>query len=176
MKITKILGIIFISLLSLQSCEEKACDNVVCANNGLCEGGACTCTEGYEGVRCETLSRQKFLGTYSVTEDGTISQPSVYSVNIHENGTADENINEVRLKGFYNYFEDEVVAECYQDSLTIPEQNLSGGYSVRGYGIFHSSDIYDEHGTLDLYYSLTFPSGKVNEFGYGDGEFSNWSK
>ncbi len=176
MKIIKLLGILTIGLISLQACQEKVCDNVVCANDGLCEGGSCTCIEGYEGVRCETMSRQKFLGTYSVTEDGTISQPSVYGANIHANTASNARLNEVRLKGFYNYFADEVVAQCKGDSLVIPEQNLSGGYSTRGYGIFHSSDVYDEHGTLDLYYSLTFPSGEVNHFGYGNGESSNWSK
>jgi len=37
--------------------------HVVCYNGGYCTGntGLCTCTSGYEGDSCQTLSREKFL-------------------------------------------------------------------------------------------------------------------
>ncbi len=159
----------------LISCKAEPCDDVVCANGGVCTSGLCLCPEGFEGVRCETMSRDKFLGTYSVAEDGSISLPANYSTNIHEAGDGFE-IDAVKLKGFYNFFEDQVYGICKGDSLIIPAQWLEGGYHVEGYGLFTAQDFYANHGTLDVYYQVTGPNGDVNDFGIDAGDHSEWSK
>ncbi len=178
MRVVKFLAGAAIALIctyALVSCKAEPCDDVICANSGVCNEGACLCPEGYEGVRCETLSRDKFFGTYSVAEDGSISLPSNYSTNIHAAGDGFE-IQTVKLKGFYNFFEDQVYANCKGDSIIIPEQWLEGGYQVRGYGIFTPQDYYANHGTLDMYYQVIDVDGNVNDFGLDVGEKSEWSK
>lgn len=62
--------------LFLFSCEKKQssnnntepyvdkCKGVTCLNGGTCVDGVCDCIDGYEGEKCEILSREKYLGTY----------------------------------------------------------------------------------------------------------------
>lgn len=47
------------------SCKKDACENVICLNLGACDGGKCVCPIGFEGARCEILSRDKFIKTYN---------------------------------------------------------------------------------------------------------------
>ena len=47
------------------SCKKDACENVICLNLGACDGGKCVCPVGFEGFRCEILSRDKFIKTYN---------------------------------------------------------------------------------------------------------------
>ncbi len=176
MRLIVVLASIFLITLTvcMTSCKPEVCEDVVCANEGICSGGICQCQVGWEGVRCETMSRDKFMGTYSVAEDGTLSDARNYSANIHS--ADDFGIDAVRLKGFYNYFEDQVHARCKGDSLIIPEQSLSDGYSVRGYGVFTQQDYYANHGKLQVYYKVTLPNGQVDDFGIDRGGSSEWSK
>ncbi|GAA4470510.1 hypothetical protein GCM10023093_31920 [Nemorincola caseinilytica] len=53
-----------ISTSVLTSCEPNSCDGIVCYNAGSCGNGACTCPSAYEGVRCETEKRNRYLGIY----------------------------------------------------------------------------------------------------------------
>ncbi len=54
-----------IGVLSYTSCNKDKCHNVVCLHKGTCDGGICQCPVGYEGLRCETQSRDKFIFTYN---------------------------------------------------------------------------------------------------------------
>ncbi len=168
-------GMFFITAtVCMTSCKPEVCDDVVCANEGVCSGGVCQCKVGWEGVRCETLGREKFMGTYSVAEDGTLTEARNYSTNIH--AADDFGIDAVRLKGFYNYFEDQVYARCKGDSLVIPEQTLSDGSTVRGYGVFTQQDYYANHGRLEIAYIVIDENGAVDDFGIDRGGRSEWSK
>lgn len=51
-----------IILSTAVSCDE--CRNVNCQNSVSCNEGTCNCLFGYEGEFCETLIREKMLGTY----------------------------------------------------------------------------------------------------------------
>ena len=57
-------------------CENfDACYDIVCPSNASCNEGDCICKLGYEGADCETVSRNKFVGTYAAVEtcvDGTV--------------------------------------------------------------------------------------------------------
>jgi hypothetical protein len=39
-----------------------------CGANGTCLEGLCTCSDGYEGEKCDTLSFQKFIGRWKGQE------------------------------------------------------------------------------------------------------------
>jgi len=47
------------------ACQKDQCKNVTCLNLGYCNNGKCTCPVGYEGSRCDTLSRNKFVNTFN---------------------------------------------------------------------------------------------------------------
>lgn len=66
------------------SCTKDECKDVTCQNGGVCSGGNCTCVVGYEGTRCETKSRDKFVGTYVGSELCTIGTDN-YSITISAN-------------------------------------------------------------------------------------------
>ena len=54
------------SVIFYLSCSKTdQCHNVVCLNGGSCDGGKCTCPVGFEGPRCDSLSREKFVFSYS---------------------------------------------------------------------------------------------------------------
>jgi len=64
--LTALLSIALFSVISYtSSCKKDACENVICLNLGACDGGGCVCPIGYEGARCEKLSRDKFVKTYN---------------------------------------------------------------------------------------------------------------
>lgn len=54
------------------SCEKDACSAVQCQNGGNCVSGICQCPTGYEGTSCQTLSVNRYLGTYygTTTDEG----------------------------------------------------------------------------------------------------------
>ena len=57
--------IVFSSIVYIAACQKDKCKNVVCLNLGVCDGGNCICLTGYEGKRCEILSRDKIVATYN---------------------------------------------------------------------------------------------------------------
>lgn len=48
--------------------QSDPCDDIECENGGSCDDGTCDCPDNYEGTLCENLERDKFIGTYDVTE------------------------------------------------------------------------------------------------------------
>ena len=70
------------SVIFYQSCKKNLCKHVVCANNGTCDNGTCKCATGYEGESCTLLSRDKFLGSYSVAETCSSSGQSNYNITV----------------------------------------------------------------------------------------------
>lgn len=63
--LTALLTLAIFSAISYTACKKDACENVICLNLGACDGGACYCPTGFEGDRCERLSRDKFIKTYN---------------------------------------------------------------------------------------------------------------
>lgn len=158
------------SAVFMTSCKEDKCKALVCAYGGNCNSdGSCTCTVGYEGERCETVTRDKFKGVWNVTEDGTASNPQVYAISA-EDGT---NIDEVLLRNFNNKFNAEVTAQVKGDTIYIAQQQMTSGgaaYTVEGKGYAVPEAFYGLHGKLVLSYKVTAPDGTVNDFGTGGGQ------
>jgi hypothetical protein len=170
------------SALTLTSCEEDKCKTVRCAYNGQCnDDGSCTCVTGYEGERCETISRDKFKGVWTVVEDGTTSNPAQYAVTVRDGGEIDQ----VWIKNFYNSYNEEVVGKVLNDTLIIPAQKLQTNdttpgrqyKTVEGKGWAVPEGYYGLHGKMLLQYKVTAEDGTVNEFGWrGAGTASEWTK
>src|SRR4051812_38577263 len=53
------------SVIAYTACKKDPCDSVICLHLGACDGGKCICPTGYEGARCEVLSRDKFIFTFN---------------------------------------------------------------------------------------------------------------
>src|SRR5690606_34343300 len=142
------------STVSMTSCKEDKCKTTVCAYNGVCnEDGSCTCQTGYEGERCETITRDKFKGAWRVTEDGTSSNPAQYAVSV-ENGAQ---IDEVKIRNFYNLFDAEITAKVKGDTIYIARQTVMVGEdqkTIEGKGYAVPEAYYDLHGKVILSYSV----------------------
>ena len=54
-------------LLFLSSCLDP-CKDVSCQNGGECNDGNCDCPAGFEGSDCSEAARDKFIGTFVVSE------------------------------------------------------------------------------------------------------------
>jgi len=165
------------STITLTSCKEDKCKTTICAYSGVCnDDGSCTCQTGYEGERCETITRSKFVGTYTVTEDGTSSNPAQYAVGV-ENGNA---IDEVKIRNFYNLFNVEIFAKVKGDTIYIATQSVTVGEdtkTIEGKGYLVPEEYYNLHGKLILSYRVTSSDGSVNDFGLGGGNNSSiWTK
>jgi len=75
------------------------CKGTKCINGGTCVDGICSCPAGYEGTDCGTLSRTKFLGTYSgVVKTGGVANSMSITITISENADKTK-INISGLKG-----------------------------------------------------------------------------
>jgi hypothetical protein len=175
--LTAIGAIALFSTVTLTSCKEDKCKATICAYGGVCnEDGSCTCQTGYEGERCETVTRDKFKGAWRVIEDGTSSQPAQYATSI-ENGT---NIDEVVIHNFYNQFNPTVTAKVKGDTIYITSQQIQVGeetLTVVGKGYAVPEYYYDLHGKMILSYSVTKTDGTVDEFGLnGATNVSIWTK
>lgn len=165
------------TVITLSSCKEDKCKAVVCAYDGVCQDdGSCLCKIGYEGERCETITRDKFKGTWTVTEDGTASNPARYAVSV-ENG---EQINDVLIRNFYNKYNGEVTAHVKGDTIMIDRQAIQVGEQtlmVEGKGYAVPEAFYGLHGKLMLHYQVTYEDGTVDRFGInGNDNYATWTK
>ncbi|WP_162903265.1 calcium-binding EGF-like domain-containing protein [Taibaiella koreensis] len=165
------------STMTLTSCKEDKCKATVCAYGGVCQDdGSCQCPVGYEGERCETITRDKFKGAWRVTEDGTASNPAQYATSI-ENGTA---IERVIIRNFYNLFNPVVDATVKGDTIYIARQTVKVGEDekvIEGKGYAVPEAFYGLHGKLVLSYRVTSSDGSINEFGMGGAtNASIWTK
>ena len=153
------------------SCQQNKCNGIVCAYQGTCNNGVCTCLPGYEGPQCETVNADRYVDTWQVDEDGTLSNETFYSVTIQAGPAA----NQVRINGMRGFFTQPVVATIQADTMTIYTQIING-YTIQGTGRLTNSTKYGDHGELDVRYSVKDPSGQTDDFGLDTGKVSIWHK
>ena len=167
-----IFGFLLVSLFIIQSCTKSNTNNsgcVLCANGGVCLGKVCTCLIGYEGSDCTTLSATKFLGSWNVTEKGTNSDTTRYSLAIQAMpGSA----NKVLIRNLYNYFTEDVSGIIVADTLFIPVQQL-GGKIVIGTGYISVGANPQTDGQISVRYEVIDTTTQtINSFHYTDGDLS----
>lgn len=144
------------------SCNRDKCKTIVCANSGVCNNGSCTCPAGYEGTNCEKASRDKFIGNWTVFEKGSITLAAQYPVSVKPA----ENITDVVIYNFYNYFKTPINATVSGDRIYIHNQQYEGKV-VFGEGQIMSNVTYGQYGQLELRYEvIDTATQKVNDFGY----------
>ncbi|MBL7718005.1 MAG: hypothetical protein JNL72_04155 [Flavipsychrobacter sp.] len=158
--------------LTISSCGNDPCKAIVCAYGGVCADGECTCATGYEGTQCEKVSREKFMGTWGVTEKGTLTNPAIYNVSIEPA----EAIQDVTIANFYNLFPGEVrvKARVSNDTLYIDRQEAFNRV-VEGVGYIDQPATKEENAHMIMRYYVADPStGKINDFGWDAGQPSEW--
>ena len=159
------------SAVTFSSCKEDKCKAIVCAYGGVCSDGICLCPSGYEGNQCETITRTRYLGVWHVTEDGTYSNATQYTVSVQPGA----NISELRIKNFRNSFTDEVQAFVKGDTLTIPNQTINNR-TVKGFGYIVDDKYYGANGKIVLRYVVKDENGITDDYGVDGGDVSLWNK
>ena len=129
--ITSFLMIACFYAITYTACKKDACHNVVCLNLGTCDGGNCKCPVGYEGLRCDTLSRDKFVFTYNGGDScGTDRFYTQYPVRMY---TVVTNPLEFVMKNFLNNPDDSAICTIQAvDSFTFIGANNSTTYTGWG--------------------------------------------
>jgi hypothetical protein len=75
---------------AVSSCLKDNCGNIVCANEGVCVDGLCTCPSGYEGATCTEQWSEKFNGEWKATDKFlNAPQDSLYQYTILVEGAKD---------------------------------------------------------------------------------------
>jgi hypothetical protein len=120
------------SAIIYSACNKNKCHNVVCLNNSVCNSGNCVCLVGYEGNRCQTLSRNKFIFTYNGHDlCGDSSKFTQYSIHIlavlHDS-------TEMVITNFLNNAYDSAICTIQStDSFTFIGSNNSTTYTGSGH-------------------------------------------
>ena len=174
--IIAIISVLFVSfVVTYTSCKKDNSKTttkvkcVTCANGGSCINDTCRCPAGYEGAACLTQTRQRYMGSWMVFEQGsTASSPSQYSISI-ESSNFSSAINNVSIYYLYEYgFStfNTVNAYVVADSIFIPTQQFNSQVIV-GKGYIHPSSTFGQDGTITMRYMVTDNStGIVTDFGY----------
>lgn len=138
--LTAALAIGAFATVTYTSCNKDACKDVTCQNGGTCNDGNCTCPTGYEGTNCQTLSRDKFVGTYIGTEACTIGSDN-YSVTL----AAASNALQLTYSNLYNQNFTATCNMAATDSFTF--SGSQSGATFSGSGRLVSN-------TLTVHYSI----------------------
>jgi len=159
------------SAVTFSSCNEDKCKAIVCAYGGVCTDGQCLCASGYEGNQCETVTRNRYLGVWHVTEDGTYSNATQYAISVEPG----PNITELRIKNFRNSFQEDIQAFVKGDTITIPNQVVETK-TVRGFGFIVDDKAYGENGKIVIRYLVKDANNTTDDYGLDNGEPSLWNK
>jgi hypothetical protein len=166
------------SSVFLSSCKREKCKMIACQNSAKCieSEGSCDCLPGYEGSMCEVTTRDKFIGTWNVEEQGRISPKSNYVTSIKTSTLPGANAADVQIFNLNNSTFGMVNATVKGDTITIPEQNIDKK-KVQGIGYLTKETFYGAHETLILKYKVTNTvSGDVDDFGFVVGNPSVWQR
>lgn len=170
--LTALGAITVFTAVTYSSCTSDKCKAIVCAYGGVCTDGGCVCPSGYEGPQCETITRERYLRTWIVTEDGSLTDAAQYTISVEKG----DNITELKIKNFYNHFVTDVRAFVKGDTIYIPQQDIDN-HSVIGHGYMMDDKFYGKHGKILIKYKVVNNgTGVVDDFGIDGGEESLWNK
>ncbi len=161
------------SAITYSSCNSDKCKAIACAYGGVCKEGNCVCPSGYEGAQCETITRDKYAGVWTVFEKGTITQDNTYDVTF-KYGIS---MTDMQVINFYNKLVSPVSIRLVNDTLYIPQQTVDG-FEISGSGVLDRDPYYSKHGKLTIRYTIRdLQSGQVNDFGVNPNTYpSIWQR
>lgn len=121
--------------ITYTSCKKDACENVLCLNLGACDQGKCTCPVGFEGERCEILSREKFIKRYNGRDTcmGSTKDTTIYYTYPIDFRAETSNPRVMVMKNILNSWEDSAYCTMQgTDSFYFSGSNNSLTYSGTG--------------------------------------------
>ena len=137
--IAAFLTITVCSAIVYTACNKDHCNNVICQNGGACNGGNCTCVVGFEGIRCETLSRDKFIYTFN-GGDTCSNSDSIYDQYPVKFLAVLTNPVEINMKNFLDNVNDSALCTMQSpDSFSFIGSNNSTTYT--GSGTLHNDTL-----------------------------------
>jgi len=154
--LTIALTLVVFSAVTYTACNKNKCKNVFCLNNGACDGGKCVCPVGYEGARCELLSRDKFVNTYNGQDScGSFNGHTYEQYPIRLTAMLEDSL-ELTMKGLLNELHDSATCTMITtDSFYFQGLNNSTTYYGTGkkrndslwlnYHVAHDTASYDCH-------------------------------
>lgn len=120
------------SVVTYTACKRDACDNVICLNLGSCDDGSCVCPTGFEGARCEVLSRDKFLKTYNGRDTCSSDTVMYFTYPIYFRAQLGDP-REMIMKNIFNSMEDSAYCTMQGiDTFTFQGSNNSLTYIGTG--------------------------------------------
>lgn len=130
------------TMVTYTACTKDECKDVVCSNGGTCVTGTCNCPTGYEGTTCQTITRDKFLGTYNGNETCTIGSDQ-YSV------TFTTNSDNLKMT-FSNIYNDDYTALCTITSgNSFSFSNTQDGATFTGTGSINGNTLTVDYTIVD---------------------------
>jgi len=120
-------------MIGFTACKDE-CKDVNCQNGGICDAGDCTCADGYEGTRCESEMRAKFIGVYNANENCTGFGIDNFQINV---ATSSTGIKNIIITNFFGAGLS-VSATISDNAVSIPNQTVVDGignaYTLSGGG------------------------------------------
>ena len=127
--------------IAYTACKKDACDNVICLHLGACDGGKCSCPTGYEGLRCETLSREKFIFTFNGGDSCGYKGNNTYAIYLRAYLTNDR---QMMMRHFLNNDDDSAICTMQAvDSFTFLGSNNSTTY--RGHAKMSNDSLWMDY-------------------------------
>lgn len=141
----KLCTCLFLMLTFVVACKKNSmnalidkCVNIDCKNGGTCYDGKCTCTNGYEGVYCETITSNRFQGTYHGWMIKLTDTIGTCTVTI----TPDVDPLKVKVNGLWAWHSEDTLGEriCYfSKGKMLYEDTSVLDYSLYGVRTEHDS-------------------------------------
>jgi hypothetical protein len=157
-----------IFLITISSCDKKSCKNVACSTGMECYQGKCLCNDGFEGANCSTLSSDKYVGNYQVSENCGGSPPNFtggYTVNIFSAGGS-YSVNTIVLSNFLNagnvyaYIQN-TDPNNLGTTIYVPSQNPGSNIQISAsYGTYYPAGT--AGGVIEIIINMNYTYGGYN--------------
>ncbi len=130
--LTAFLTLFIFSAVLYTACHKDKCKDVVCFNRGACDGGNCVCPTGYEGPKCELLSRDKFIRTFNGWDTCSLTPVAIMQYPVHFHAVLADSL-ELMMNNFLNDPDDSAVCTIRStDSFTFLGSNNSTVFNGHG--------------------------------------------
>ena len=115
--------------------QNDPCADIECENGGTCDDGTCDCPDNYEGTLCQSLEREKFIGSYDVT-DMCSNGNFTYVMNISA-GSSNDRVNISNLGNFGS----NVTISATIDGTDIAFSDSDDGFTFVGDGFINQETL-----------------------------------